>query len=258
MMASVTRHRVHLALAIVSLFCGAALMQAGQSRGWLRMVKKPLPIRKKLDDLSRGSLAPLEFVSTQRLPTEIVEELGTTEYLNWVVRESTGGGGKGRNIYASVTYYTGVVDQVPHVPEECMAQGAFTQDSTEIIEMELPTVGRNIVVRRLTFYPPRDLTVKTYVYYTFSVNGDFFATRNGVRQRMADLFDSHLYYSKVEISIKGRPDALDRGLDDLARQTLDLLIAELIKSHWPPKGWERGGPRETAPEPSSAAVGEAS
>lgn len=242
-MTSSTRSRVHFVLALVVLGTSAAIMHASQKSGWLQLVKKPLPIRKKLEDMERSALAPLSFVGSHKLPPEVVEELGTEEYINWILKEPTSAPYKGRAINLAITYYTGVVDQVPHVSEECMTQGAFTLDDDEIVEMELPTAGLKIPVHVQTYYPPRDMTLQTYVYYTFSSNGDFFATRNGVRRRNADLFDTHLYYSKIEISFKARPNADRSELDRVAQETLDSVVTELFKSHWPKKGWERGGPR---------------
>lgn len=251
-MISTSRSRLHFALAFIVLGSSAALMHAAQQRGWLRLVKKPLPIRKKLEDMDRNALAPLSFVGSHKLPPEVVEELGTEEYVNWILKEPSTEPFKGRAINLGITYYTGVVDQVPHVSEECMAQGAFTLDGDETVELKLESCGMTIPVRRQTFYPPRDLTMMTYVYYTFSSNGDFFATRNGVRRRNADLFDTHLYYSKIEISFKARPNADPVELDNAVSKTLDAVVSELFKSHWPKKGWERGGPKADEPVAATA------
>lgn len=236
-----SKNRLNALLALFVLATSAVLMQTARARGWLVLIKKPLPLRKPLEDLDRAAIAPLLLVSSQRLAQEVVDELGTDQYINWVLKEPTGIDSKGRMIDLAVTYYTGVVDQVPHVPEECLQQGAFTLDTDEAIEMELPGVGETISVRRQSFFPPRDLTIKTYVYYTICVNGDFYAKRNPARRRMADWSETHLYYSKVEVSFRGRPDLEVATLDGTARTLFDRAIEELIKSHWPPRGAARKG-----------------
>lgn len=243
-----TRDKVNVGLALVTLGASVAFMQAAQSQGWLSLVKKQLPVLKPLRELDRSKMDPFMLVSSQELPAETVEELGTEEYINWILKEPSSAPYKGRALNLAVTYYTGVVDQVPHVPEECMVQGAFTQDGDEALEMELPLTGRTIEVRRLQFYPPRDLSVKTFVYYTFCVNGDFFAKRMSVRTRMTKWSDTHLYYSKIEVSFKARPGAELAELDARAREVLDRTISELQRSHFPPAGWAQGGPRAGADE----------
>ncbi|MCZ6698696.1 MAG: hypothetical protein O7D94_07185, partial [Planctomycetota bacterium] len=88
----------------------------------LQLIKKPIPIRKSLDDFDRPALLPYKVVRAQKLPTEIVGELGTEEYINWGLRDETAGKKLGSVVSLSVTYYTGVQDQLPHVPEECLHQ----------------------------------------------------------------------------------------------------------------------------------------
>jgi hypothetical protein len=253
MSAIVTRSRVHFALAALLLGGAAAGLESAKERGLLRLIKQPLPIRKPLGDLDRRCLAPLELVSAQKLSPDILQELGTDEYINWNLRAPRSEDRR-RAAYLSITYYTGVVDQVPHVPEECMAQGAFTQASDETLEMALPRLGQTIEIRRLTFYPPREIALQTYVYYTICVNGDYYVSRNRVRARMGDLRDTHLYYSKIEIAFKGPAGINLAVLDRQARELFDGALSELVQSHFPLAGWERGGP-----PPASApavAVGE--
>lgn len=239
-------------MACLIVLCGfAAYLQVKQSHGSLRLIKAALPIRKPLADFDRSKLAPLDVINSMKLPPETVEELGTREYINWTLAAPKDGGGGARGCTMSVTYYTGVVDQVPHVPEECFFQGAFTQASDQTMNMNLPLLGETIEIRRLSFYPPRDLSIRTFVYYTICVNGEFYGHRDRVRFRMANPLDTHLYYSKVEVAIKQRRnDEDDNGdvseLDEAAREVLDKVITELVRSHWPLRGWERGGPPSDA------------
>ena len=79
------------------------------------------------------------------------------------------------------------------------------------------------------------------MYYTICVNGEFFANRLPVRLRMKDPRDTHLYYSKVEVAFKGVTKRDDESLNRKARAILGKAIGELMRSHWPEPGTERGG-----------------
>lgn len=51
---------------------------------------------------------------------EILEVLGTQNYLTRVYGRKDGGGGAGREaVQVHAAYYTGMIDTVPHVPERC-------------------------------------------------------------------------------------------------------------------------------------------
>ncbi len=58
---------------------------------------------------------------------EMVEELGTKNYLTrFYVRKHTPAGERPRPIVLHMTYYTGGIDTIPHVPERCMVGGGWT------------------------------------------------------------------------------------------------------------------------------------
>jgi hypothetical protein len=240
-------------MAVFVLGSGAGFIQEAKSRGWLLLIKKPLPIRKPLRDLDRQCTLPFRLKVSQRFPAEIEAELGTKEYVNWVldlprVRKVWSG-----DVILSVTYYTGKQDQVPHVSEECLVQQAFSPSGDDTLDMEMTRLGRVLPIRRLSFYPPRQVGTKTYVYYSICVNNDFYPGRQGARLRMANMGDTHLYYSKMEVSFGGVTDDDLSLVDQYAQELLDGTLTELMRSHWPLKGWERGGP--TTSTGSSASDG---
>jgi hypothetical protein len=74
---------------------------------------------------------------------------------------------------------------------------------------------------------------RKYVYYLIAVNGEMLASRNAVRIRMADPRDSHLYYSKVELTFHSDEAVEDNRLDSIAVDLLNRTVTELFKSHWP-------------------------
>src|SRR5260221_152729 len=126
----------------------------------------------------------------------------------------------------SVTYYTGVQDQVPHVPEECSFQGGMTQDSDDTIPLHMDRLGEDVKIRRISFYSPRRLGERRYTYYTICVNGTFCTERFAARLRMSQRQDSHLYYSKVELSIDGSGNVDVSELDHCAAEVLDRALSE--------------------------------
>lgn len=233
------RNRLYFVLAAATLGGTAAYIQIQTARGSLQLLKKPLPIRKPLVDMNRDAMMPFRVMREDRLTAEIVENLGTQEYINWLLQEI--GPRDAKAIHFSVTYYTGVQDQVPHVPEECMFQGGMTQESDTMLTLKLPRLGQDVQVRRLSFNTPRQLGQRSYVYYTICVNGEFHGDRQMVRIKMANPTESHLYYSKVEISLDGSGVDNPARFDEQAAELFDRALTELFKSHWPPPGSERGG-----------------
>lgn len=203
------------------------------------VLKQPLPILRPLKDFDPKALQPYEQLSSNKLSPDIVAEMGTDEYINWTVKDPMSK--QDGFVGLSVTYYTGVQDQVPHVPEECYVQGAFSPAGDDKLELQFDRLGQTVPVRRLSFFPPREFVKKSYVYYTICVNGSFYSDRQKVRIALKNPFDTHLYYSKVEISFSNVSESDLSVLDEKACELLDKITLELVDSHWPEKGSERGG-----------------
>lgn len=236
-------------LAVVCL--GGTALGLHLARDRLVLIKKPLVIRKYLRDFDRGVIKPFVFLSSRTLPSETIAELGTDEYADWRVNLPGEGHPWSGSVGLFLTYYTGKQDQVPHVPEECFYQGAFTPAGDETLKMEMPKLEEEVAVRRLAFYPPGQVRNKSYVYYVLSVNGVFHTQRDTARVQMANPRDTHLYYAKVEISLEGVDDTRLGEMDEHIRGLLDRTLTELRREHWPLKGWERGGPPAEREEPTS-------
>ena len=221
---------------------GAARLQYAKARGELQLIKKALPIRKPLPDMDLKVLAPWE-ASGVRMRPDTEQELGTSEYSLWNLHKPGDRSAAGATSLF-LTYYTGVQDQVPHVPEECYQVGGSALESD--VEMtDIDIAGQESSIRKLTFLPtPKEMqdgdVGRKYVYYLIAVNGELLASRNTVRIRMADPRDSHLYYSKVELTFHSETAVEDNRLDGIAVDLLNRTVTELFKSHWPPKGAERG------------------
>ena len=237
--------RLRFGLAVAALAGCAIGLQMAEVFGWVALIKKPSPIRKPLLDLDRRIFEPLafKFMSSDRLDVEMVGELGTEEYINWVF-EYTGTRPLWRGpVRLSVTYYTGKQDQIPHVPEECLWQGGLSPAGGDrTLNLQPSWLEGAIPIHRVVFFPrPADGT-KIFDYYTICVNTEFFANRTDVRLRMAKPGDTHLFYSKIEVMFMGVTDQNLAEVDRTALEILGCAAAELTRSHYPLKGWEKGGP----------------
>lgn len=231
-MTSGFRSTVFFAIAVVVL-CGSAIkLQMAKQSGSLTMIKKAVPLLKPLHELDRRCIAPFEFAADRQLPAETVHELGTREYVDWVVQRDYEG--ENYRFQLSVTYYTGVQDQLPHVPEECYNEGAFSIQDDDTEEIEMPKFGRSVDLRIQSYNPPHPTGAMTFVYYSICVNGDFYVRREFAKNRMVSPKEKYLYYSKVEVSFEGRPGSSLEVKRRLAIELYDLVLVELRKSHWPP------------------------
>lgn len=229
-----SRSNLLFALALVVLATSAAGIKLLD----LRILKEPLPIRRPLRDMSKAFLKPWKVVGSGRLPAELVQELGTEEYLNWILKNSRGGKSRADTVSLSITYYTDVQDQVPHVPEECQYQAGRTPAGSEELKLDLPSSGKTISAKRLAFYAKGESEKKNFVYYTLRVNDAFFSDRQRARWHMGNR-DTHLYYSKIEMSFDMFTDDAVPDLDAIACDLFDKLVLELEKEHWPPVGAAR-------------------
>ncbi|MFQ5411911.1 MAG: exosortase-associated EpsI family protein, partial [Phycisphaerae bacterium] len=137
----------HYWLAVFLLAVGAAAMQVAKDYKILTVIKKPLPLRKPLNDLDRSALAPFRFEASRTMSPDIVQELGTDQYIYWTLLDPAKRRAKDRPVSVFVTYYTDIQDQVPHVPEECYHQGAFTPGDDDTLTMRLDSLQRDVKIR---------------------------------------------------------------------------------------------------------------
>ena len=75
------------------------------------------------------------------LSTEVLEELGTNNYISRLYIETDAPDGeRGRIVDLHCAYYTGMIDTVPHVPERCFVGGGLQQsESSRVIDIPMDT-----------------------------------------------------------------------------------------------------------------------
>jgi hypothetical protein len=102
-------------------------------------------------------------------------------------------------INMGVTYYTGIVDTVAHVPDRCYIADGFEPTDKNFPEWTLPN-GRKMGVRFINFQDSSaKARVDRSVAYFFHVNGHYASDPLDVRISLQNLFEKYGYYAKVEL-----------------------------------------------------------
>lgn len=204
----------------------------------ITFVRKPVPLKKSLHDFDYKKLyPPYKMLKVIKLESDIVEALGTDEYLHILFDDtSIDPNNPGKYVSFFVTYYTGSVDQVPHVPDVCYQGGGYDPigaDNTYLIIPQLGLPEDKLPVRVLLFRDTKSTLIPQIkpVIYFFSVNGRFRATRNEVRLALADIREKYAYFSKVEIAFIGIQPTKEEALK-LTEKFLKKALPVLLTDHW--------------------------
>ena len=239
----VLRQPAFVAVAVL-LGVGAVGLNAATNAMRLHFRKLPVPLAAPLDDVKRGIPTRLghwvQVSKDEPLDHSIQEALGTKDFVfrdyvdtrvigaadvAWFADRPTAE----RNarlaaiqaqapeavVRLAVTYYTGLVDTVPHVPERCYVADGFDAAAAETIKSRLAAPGaapdaapRDVSYRYLYF---QDTTgtgrVDRQVAYLFRVNGEYASSSLGVRQRLQNLLQRYGYFAKVELMTTARSHA---------------------------------------------------
>lgn len=211
----------------------------------LVLAKQAAPLRSPLAKLDKNALGPYRFASANVLDPAVVDALGTTDYIDWILEDTSQANRLSPLRYARlhVTYYTGQPDAVPHTPDVCLVGAGYEIVRSNNTVVRVPTLAdsREVPVRMVTF-------VKSAIFggdempivYTFHCNGKFAATRERVRTAVNNPLDEYAYYSKIEVGFgwnMARPHFPSR--DEALAATAKLfsyVLPLLIEKHWP--DWE--------------------
>lgn len=226
--------------------------------------KKPVPLR---EQLSKIPMRLGDWVSSENeiLTAEIIEELGTKYYINRkYIRTSQARGSNMLSVH--ITYYTGLIDAVPHVPDRCLVAGGMnirTQAknlplSLDVSNWSLDREHTNIksgepypimlFLDRITDKPIRlrmplgDFELRTtefssndmpgariYAGYFFIANGQLSASPEGVRLYAFDLTVPYAYYVKIQFLTIGQRSFESEDFVELVSDFLPELLPELMR-----------------------------
>lgn len=204
----------------------------------LRLRKLPAPLRAPLTELDKAALAPYRFVSAYMINPEVIDSLGTDQYIQWQLVDDSikDDASPVKYAYLFITYYTGQPDPVPHIPENCYLGAGYLVGVNEDWNVDIPALGRQVPARVLELEKKGRLGVeRPVVTYTFGVNGRFAADRNEVRQVVGAPWESHAYFSKVEVRFQSATGAAPTRAEAMAAtaKLFRILLPLLVEKHWP-------------------------
>jgi hypothetical protein len=214
----------------VILLVAAVSINAATEFLQLSFQKQPVPLRKDLKTVPE-KLGPWVQVSTDQAANEDLEHaLGTKLYIfrdyvdSRLVSQKDLDAFRGRTpderrimaaelqyrypravVNLAVTYYTGLVDTVAHIPDRCYIADGFEPTHYDLKKWSAfegrSGRDRDYDVRFITFenQAPNRAAIPQNVAYVFQCNGDYTSDPLGVRRRLADLFAKYGYYAKIEM-----------------------------------------------------------
>jgi hypothetical protein len=225
-------------LAATVLFIAALTLNGAVQMMQLHFRKEPVALRHPLDEIPPQMGPWLQLSKDQPLDKELQDTLGTDKYVfrDYVDTRHVSAGElavfkkdlapadylrelsllqsekPGSVISAAVTYYTGLVDTVPHIPDRCYVAGGYepidhsypTWDVTPpgVLGSYADTASRELQVCFINFEDQTATrsTLPINVAYFFQCNGSYESDAiNGVRMRLQDLTERHGYFAKVEL-----------------------------------------------------------
>lgn len=233
--------------------CAALLLTAAVSKEavirvfGIHMTKLPIPLQHSLDELSEAALLPYAVRDKSKIQNrDVVESLGTEEYLQWILEDPQAApGSPTRYCSVFITYYTGNPDMVPHVPDECYIGAGNVLLNTQTLTIEVPREPdpQNVSFQYILFSRTDKNTLredKFSVQYLFHVNGRYGGSRTDTRLALGSNWRSkYSYFSKVEWNFFGK-DGFNATVYPDKEQTLEasekmlaVLLPELERNHWP-------------------------
>jgi hypothetical protein len=225
---------------LVVLFAGAVGINAATSAMRLHFRKEALPLRAK-EGLSALPLQIGDWVCVPEphtLNPDVAHDLGTDQYVfrtyvdtsakapgavttvatkadvlameqmtereRWEALHQIRQKNPNAVLSLAITYYTGKVDTVPHVPDRCYVADGFQPSKYDVMRWDLgeyaPGVPRRVPVRFIDF---EDQTAREQqnrcVTYFFHANGEYNDSPLEVRQKLQSLVERYGYFAKIEV-----------------------------------------------------------
>lgn len=268
-------NRAFLIAALVLMTVGVG-MQFLTSSMKVYFRKEPVALRAPLLSLPQ-QMGPWTMISRdQPLQAEIEEALGTKEYVfRDYVDSRVIGAERVKQLLAlpqekqhqeisdierrypraiihfAVTYYTGLVDTVAHIPDRCYIADGY-EPTEYAVEKWAISGDRRVEVRFINFEDAAGFGNKQprNVSYFFQVNGAMESDPLGVRRRLQNLFNRQGYYAKVELM------TLLQDREEAARTMQDFLGYSLdeVQRCLPPVVGEPDATTQPSADPSARGV----
>jgi hypothetical protein len=219
----VLRQPAFVIVAVVLLVAALGL-NAAVGTMKLHFKKEPVPLKHELGFIPSRLNTWVQVSQDKALDKEMQDVLGTDKYIfRDYVDESVVGPGqaeqfRGKNdkeraemiaklraqhptavVSLSVTYYTGMVDTVAHVPDRCVTADGYEPKSYETVNWPIGRLlppaeklnGKNDIELRYINFEDQTGTsnINRSITYFFHANGKFISSPLGVRRELADLFE---------------------------------------------------------------------
>ncbi len=245
-----------IAATLVLVIALAGLQSVVDAFG-LFLLKKPIALRQRLFFIPTD-MGPYHKAYEQNLSRELVEELGTDQYISWTYEDTRIKRGEpGSQVQLHVAYYTGTPDSTPHVPERCFVAAGAVPGKSDTVPIKLDPDPHRIYregdrVKVLTeggqfidmpmfdipahvfdFQQPEAernqikepaMATSTVVYF-FACNGRFMSNPKQVSAQILDVSSRYAYWCKIEVQPR---DVHDRAKAiEIARQFLTLAMPEI-------------------------------
>jgi hypothetical protein len=213
--------------------------------------------------LDENGLGTYKILAKDKIDNEeIVESLGTQDYIQWILEDTDASGDSAvGKCMLFITYYS-LPDLVPHVPEECyMGSGSQRLSSDSILlrveknkdNSSLPAPAGNdsdileVPARYLVFSNPKTDVWKAEskfpILYFFNVNGEYKCMREEARFVLnKNIYKKHSYFCKVEWQFFGtrygrRIYPSKEEAIEASEKLLGIILPILEDKHWPE--WDR-------------------
>ena len=258
------------ALAVTSLTllaCGIGFRFAVHAAD-LYLRKEAVELRVQLSNIPKRLGQWTASGPDDKLTAEVEEALGTAQYLDrWYVNQSRRAGGRGTALLkVHITYYTGLIDTVPHIPDRCLVATGATkaglplnidlnvdrsdwQISSDLLNRRtgdpypVYTFTQSITGRPVTVHMPiGNFKLRTtefrrkgrpnerlYAGYFFIANGYTTPRPERVRWFAFDLTTKYAYFTKIQFTM-GASESVERSeYVDLVSDLLNDLLPELMR-----------------------------
>ena len=260
------RHaRTALIVASLSLLvCGVGFRFAVRAAN-AYLEKEPVPLRDPLTNIPKRLGQWYASGRDQVLTVEMVEALGTDQYLDRAY-EREQPEGQGPLLYVHVDYYTGLIDAIPHVADRCLVAAGWvagglprnldlpidrsgweedpgpanlaTGQPYQMLTFRHHVTGRLVTVRmpigdfkiRTTeFRFPDRPDVRILAGYFFVANGTTTAMPERVRSFAFDLKTRHAYYAKVQFTMITPAKVAEEDFTELVSDLAAEFLPELMR-----------------------------
>ncbi len=225
--------------------------------------KERIDMRRSFSSLSQQLGEWKAIGKDQIMDAAMIEELGTDKYLQRSYLREEKGSSSLLNLH--LTYYTGMIDAVPHVPDRCMVAGGYNikvqprnlplpidtsgwrtddrypestgsqahwlaplhNDFSGRTKM-IPMPSGEWLIRTTEFYRDDQPAARIFGGYFFIANNRVTPTPEGVKAMAFRPSEKYAYYCKVQI-VYLSADATEQKFLQLSADLLQQLLPELME-----------------------------